>query len=598
MPFPARFLCRCVPALLWSLRAVAQPDAPADAPTAAVPAAAIPAATQPAASALPAAAPASATQASPLRDKPAKDAAGSAVPSLPSFAELQDRGARIGRIVISARDIFDLDNPREDKLLFRWANALHIGTRPGVIERALLFASGEPVSLPLIEETARVLRSNRYLYDVTIRPVAVDTVNNTVDIEVITRDTWSFDPGVTAGRQGGANTSGLRMHEYNLLGTGIGLSLGRSRSMDRTGTEYSLVNDRAFGGWTSLSFSHANNSDGRKTTASVAHPFYALDTPWAAGLRWSDDDRLEALYRGGEVDHRWRRQQRAGEFFAGVSTGRAGGWVRRLSLGLSYGTDRWSPEPGEPAPDTLPPEEKLVVPFVRLQLLEDDFRTLYNRNQVLRPETFALGLDASVQWGRAVKSLGSTGQPWLYSASASRGFDLGAGQLLVASSALDGRWESGRIFQQQLGAKLQYYRPQSHRWLFYAAASGDRLTHPGPTDELLLGADTGLRGWPARYQSGTRRALFTVEERAYSDVYLWELLRFGGAVFADLGRAWGGEDAHNTRNGWLSNVGIGLRIFSVRAAFSNVLHLDLALPNDPDVSVKKVQFNVKTKTSF
>ena len=50
--------------------------------------------------------------------------------------------------------------------------------------------------------------------------------------------------------------------------------------------------------------------------------------------------------------------------------------------------------------------------------------------------------------------------------------------------------------------------------------------------------------------------------------------------------------------GWLGNGGFGLRIVSARAAFSNVLHVDVALPLNADHSVKRLQLLVKTKTSF
>lgn len=516
--------------------------------------------------------------------------------ALPGFAELQARGARIGQIHVAARDIFDLDNPRENKLLFRWANALHIGTRPGVIERALLFASGEPVSVALIEETERVLRSSRYLYEVTIRPIALHD-DNTVDVEVLTRDTWTLDPGLSVGRSGGTTSSGINLREYNLLGTGIGISLGHSKTVDRSSNQFDLVNDRAFGGWTSIAYSHANNSDGRRDSASVAHPFYALDAPWAAGVSWLDDDRIDSIYRAGVVDSQFRHRQRVSEVFGGLSTGRVDGWVRRASLGLRRQQETFAVEPGLAAPAQLPTDETLVSPFVRLQLLEDDFRTLTNRNQVARPETFALGLDAQLQIGRASTSWGSTQDAWLYGASVSRGFEPQEGHTLLATSTLNGRLAQGTT-RQQTGARLQYWLPQGPHWLFYASAAGDRLTHPGPTDELVLGGDNGLRGYPLRYQAGSRRALVTLEERAYSNLYLWQLFRLGGAVFVDVGRAWGGEAAGVPRNRWLSDVGLGLRIFSVRAAFSNVLHLDIAMPNDPDVNVKKLQFLVKTKTSF
>ena len=80
---------------------------------------------------------------------------------MPTFAELEAAGARIGEIRIVAGDIFDLSDPRENNCFFRLANKLHINTRPNVIRQALLFESGQPVSVQKIEETERLLRGYR-----------------------------------------------------------------------------------------------------------------------------------------------------------------------------------------------------------------------------------------------------------------------------------------------------------------------------------------------------------------------------------------------------------------------------------------------------
>ena len=85
-------------------------------------------------------------------------------------------------------------------------------------------------------------------------------------------------------RTPGANSSRVGIRELNLLGTGIGVSYSRINSVDRSSNEFQINNERAFGGWTSLNYTRANNSDGARESASVTHPFYALDTPWAAGL--------------------------------------------------------------------------------------------------------------------------------------------------------------------------------------------------------------------------------------------------------------------------------------------------------------------------
>ena len=518
------------------------------------------------------------------------------VPPLPSFAELEAAGAKVGEIRIRNQNIFDIEDPKEDKVLFRWANALHIQTRVDVIERALLFNRGEPLKVRLIDETERVLRSNRYLYDVRISPVAYH--DGVVDIEVATRDSWTLDPGISAGRAGGANSSALTLREYNLLGTGIAVSYGHSSNVDRSSNEFQISNDRAFGGWTSLSYSLAKNSDGKREAAKIAQPFYSLDTRWAAGVTASRDDRIDAIYNAGNVVSQYRHRQNQAEVFGGWSEGRVDRWVRRYSVGVSQQNDAYAPEPALPAPAQLPPDEKVVAPFVRFELIEDRFEKSRNRNQIERPEFFALGLASTVQLGRATTGLGSTRDAWLYSASVSRGFEPVPDHTLIASAAISGQYADGQVRRQRLGGQAQYYLRQDKRWLFYAAASGDTLKNPDPSDALLLGGDNGLRGYPLRYQSGNRRALFTLEERLYTDLYWFRLLRVGGAVFFDAGRAWGGSNVNTVDPGWLGNLGFGLRLFSVRSAFNNVLHLDVAFPLGPADGVKKIQFLVKTKASF
>ena len=515
---------------------------------------------------------------------------------LPSFAELEAAGARVGEIRVVNNNIFDTDDPKENKLLFRWANALHIRTRPGVIERALLFKTGDPISVRLIDETERVLRSNRYLYDVQLRPVAYH--DGVVDIEVSTRDTWSLDPGVSAGRSGGANSSGIHLNEYNLLGTGTAVSIGRSKNVDRSSNEFQLINNHAFGTWTSLSYTHALNSDGRQDAVSVVRPFYALDARWAAGVTASKDDRIDAIYNAGNVVSQYRHRQKQAEVFGGWSQGLVDGWVRRYSLGVSLQDDAFAPEPGLTAPAQLPRDEKLVAPFVRVELIEDRYEKLDNRDLIGRPEFFALGFASTVQLGWATTGLGSSHDALLYSGTVSRGFEPALDDILTLSAKLSGQYANGQVRRQRLGAQARYYMPQGKRWLFYAAASGDRLTRPNPDEALLLGGDTGLRGYPMRYQSGERRALFTLEERFYTDLYVFRLFRVGGAAFFDAGRAWGGGSANVVNSRWLSNAGFGLRIVSARSAFGNVLHLDVAFPLNASADVKKVQFLVKSKVSF
>jgi len=515
---------------------------------------------------------------------------------LPSLAELEAAGARIGQIRIVTGEVFDMANPKEDVWLFRLANALRVKTRPGVIERALLFKSGDVVSVQAIEESERLLRSNRYIFDAQFRPRAYH--DGVVDIDVITRDSWTLDAGINVGRSGGTTTSDIRFIDYNLLGSGITAGFSRSRDVDRTSSEYQLANDRVLGTWVSLAYSHADNSDGHRDAASVVRPFHALDARWAAGLTASDDSRIESVYGGGNIVSQYRHRLQHSEAFGGWSAGLVDGWVQRYTLGLNVRDHAYAAEPGRVAPPGLPVDERLVTPFVRYQLIEDRFEKELNRNLIGRPEFFALGLAATAQLGRASTGLGSSRDAWLFSASLSRGFEPAPSQTLTTAAALSGQRSDGQWRRLRTGAQAQYYVPQGPHWLFFASVRAEMLTRPDPADLLALGGDEGLRGYPLRYQNGTRRTLFVAEERFYTDIYLWQLFRIGGAAFVDVGRAWHGGQVAQPDSGWLADGGIGLRIVSVRSALSNVLHLDLAFPVNPGTGVKSRQFLVKSRTSF
>lgn len=526
-------------------------------------------------------------------------AAQEAPPPIPSFEALEAAGATVGEIRIVTQDIFDTADPQENRLLFRWANALHVQTRPGVIRSALLFSSGQKLSLRAIEETERLLRGYRFLYDVQFRPVAYR--NGVVDIEVLTRDTWTFEPSVSVGRTGGTNSSSVGFREDNVLGTGISIGVDRSKSVDRSGTQFQIANERTFGTWTSASYSLASNSDGRREAVAVVRPFYALDARWAGGASASKDSRTDAVYNAGNVVSQYRRRETRAEAFGGWSAGLVDGWVRRWSLGLSVQDDGFAAEPGLTPPPELPADRRLVGPFVRYQLVEDRYDRELNRNLIGRPEFFALGLNTTLQVGYASTGLGSSVNTWLYAGTVSRGFEPASKHLLVAGATLSGQVADGRLMRQRLGLQAQYYLPQGRRWLFYAGASADLLTRPDPTQMLQLGGDNGLRGYPLRYQGGTRRALLTVEQRFYTDLYLWRLFRVGGAAFIDVGRAWGGTGGgytNTTNPGWLADAGVGLRIVNSRTAFASVLHIDIAAPVNTAPGVKGLQLLVKTKASF
>jgi outer membrane protein assembly factor BamA len=414
---------------------------------------------------------------------------------------------------------------------------------------------------------------------------------------VRTRDTWSLEPGISVSRAGGKNTGRLSIEEDNLLGTGISVGVQYKSDVDRSGTQFHIKDDNVLGTRGVIAYSYAHQDDGGSQALSLARPFYALDTRWAAGTSVSNSDTIDALYNAGNIVAEYGHRRTQAEVFGGWSQGLVRGWTRRYSAGLLHQDEDYELKPDRPAPVRLPSDLIIAAPFVRFELVEDAFRKDTNLNQIGRIEDVRMGWQSSVQVGRALGALGSTRDLWLYNANLNNGYDVTKDSILLTSASLGGRYD-GDSENQSLGGSARYYQRHGRHIVYYAAASADVVQDPDVPGPLLLGGDNGLRGYPLRYQAGERRALLTLEARAYTDWYPLRLIRVGGAVFYDVGRAWGGENQNLSNPGWLNDVGFGLRFLNARTAFGAVLHADIAFPLNRDPSIKSVQFILRTKVAL
>lgn len=516
---------------------------------------------------------------------------------LATFAELEAQGLRIGEIRIRAQNIFDLADPTENNWLFRLANSLHLTTRPDVVRRSLLFKPGDPLSARLIDETERLLHTNRFLYEAEIRPGAVH--DGVVDVEVITRDTWTIDLTGKYSRTGGQNSSRFGIRDTNLAGTALTLGFSQTSDPDRSGWELEATYPKALDGWTQLSYMQGKYDDGSSRKASVVRPFYALDTRWAYSAAFDRFDRVDSVYNAGDVVSAYRHGSKGFEVWGGGSRGLVKGWTQRYSAGVTARDDSYAVEPGEVPLVPLPTDHKMRGPFVAYEVVEDRFLRVRNRDQIARTEFVEMGFSSRVQVTRSLEGWGATRSAWLYAATVSNGFSLPGGHDLLAQLKLDRQLDSRGEPLDHQGMSLRYYAPQSARAAFYGLLSLDRIDKGAAAPDLLsIGGDNGVRGYPLRYQHGEQRALLTLEQRYYTDWYPFRLFRVGGAVFFDAGRAWRGVNQNTANAGWLSDAGVGLRISLDRTAFANVLHIDAAAPFDREPGIKAVEFSVKTQLTF
>ena len=527
---------------------------------------------------------------------PDQGAAADGDTDLPSVAELEAAGAIVGRILIEKQNVFDLSKPAENKSIYRLANRWHIVTRDAVIQQQLLIRTGDRFSQRLLEESERLLRANNYLYDTKITPIRY--ADGVVDIRVWTRDVWTLMPGLSVSRSGGENRSRVQLSEQNLLGLGIKLRVSYVDNVDRSSTSFEYFDKNLGESWTSVFLKYSDSSDGGTTQFTLTRPFYAMDTRWSAGATLFDDEREVSFYDLGNATAEYQSQTASHSAFWGWSAGLIDGWAKRWTTGIVYDDRQFRAVPNGQLPSLIPANRRLVYPFVGFELLEDQFQTASNRDQIERTEDFFLGARLTASLGWATESFGSDRDAFIYRLSASKGFGSIERKALFLSSWANGRFEHGDSKNTQVGANARYYNQISDKRLFFVtldASWGEDLDLDNLVD---LGGDTGLRGYPLRYQTGDSRILLTAEQRYFSDWYPFRLFRVGGAIFADIGRTWGDNPAAGPPLGWLKNLGLGLRLAPTRSSGRDVIHIDVALPLDGDPSIDDVQFLIESKRSF
>lgn len=507
----------------------------------------------------------------------------------------------VGSVQIINTDVFNETIASENRYIHQLANQLHIKSRRELIEAQLLFKQGEPFDNDALAETARNLRANRYLRSASV--TAKQICEGQVDILVETGDNWSLIPSFNFSRAGGENTFAFRLAELNLLGLGKSLELELDYTPVRDQQVLRYHDPMLLGSKTQFTTQLQNNTDGEVQVVEFAQPFRSLDTRASWRVRAGNTEYTQNIYANGltvdqlAVDREFAavefgfsngkqtlRKQREGKNHYRVVRWRAGWQYDRTRLGA---TARF--------PESTPIAERLFsYPFVQLSLLEPDFLEKTNLQLMESVEDIAIGHHLRTRIGWASEKFGSTKDAAAVEVDYSKGW-LPTPQLLgLLKTSASGFADGDGVDNGVAKATIQGFYFASGKNRFFASANliaGNRLFE---NNQIVLGGETGLRGYPLRFQTGSRRARFTMEQRYFLDWYPLRLARVGTAVFADVGSAW--DKGENPE--WLKDVGFGLRIVGTRQADAKVMHIDFAFPLDATDKIDRFQLVVSAKTQF
>ena len=531
------------------------------------------------------------------------------------------KSASIGNVDVRVLDVFDTTNDAESHLAHRIANRLHVSTRPWVIEQELLFSSGDPYDARALAESERRLRDHRGIYDACIAPIRVR--GGAVDVVVVTRDVWTLGVGAGVSRAGEANTVRFGLEDDNFLGSGRLLDLQYTDDPDRTEQRFRFQDPALLGTRAELALMLAERSDGYRHTLDLARPFFSFDTRWSAGGRLVSHQGEVKLYSRGEVADRFVMDQSFVEVRGGLSRGWNGTGAHRFLAGFTWDAREYddalvssieTPSPRllphrpvprrrldlAPTPTELPPPRTVAYPWIGWQWVEDGFVERRNLDRLARTEDWNLGTQLNVRAGWSSPTWAADENEAVGAFDWSRGIATPRGRHIVLLDAgASGRYGDVGAANVLGSARVRHFFSNFGRHQLVSSLAFDAARNLDPENQLLLGGDNGLRGYPMRFRDGDRRVLATIEQRFYSNVEVLKLFHLGAAAFVDVGRAWYSGIVPGEADQVLRDIGVGLRLGSSRSSKGTMVHFDVAFPLDGDSSERKsVQWLVRTKESF
>ena len=489
----------------------------------------------------------------------------------------RDRGHRVRDVAIVRQPIFATEREDENNRLFRAANRYHVDTREGVVADILLFEEGGEATGRVLEETERTLRAKSYLYDarVLVNRVCADGI----DVVVVTRDVWTLAPQVGFTRTGGEERLEFGLSDGNIAGTGADLSASWYDDLDRSGVAFNYLDPNLGRGRTQLAVAVLDNDDGGRWALDLSRPFFSLDTRRAWTVRVDQRESEQGLYL---LDRKYavlEAKTRSFEVSRGFSRGLVGRFATRWSVGYRHEDRELRQLRGVPQEYR---DRRLGYPWIAYERIEDDFAKSRNVDRLQSTEDIYLGRRFSALLGYSDSALGGDDDARVVlNAQFQDGLARRSGRhLALFGASLDGLLglDRGGLEDFLATAWVRYRHRQTPKLALHASGVFSYARNLRADRQLLLGGDSGLRGFPNRYQAGERSFVVSVEERYFSDLYLFRVFRVGAALFADVGRAWrpGGPD--DEPFGVIADVGVGLRFESTRTQRGRVLHLDLAWP--------------------
>lgn len=459
-------------------------------------------------------------------------------------------GYTIGDTIVSSQNF-----------ITKTGNNLHVKSQSIAIRNLLLIRHNQPFDSLLVKESERLVRSQKYIRDVSFVVKATAIKSDSVDIVIRVLDIWSIIPG------GSASVSGITIDlaDINFLGMGHQFQNVYTRNYNEhtnyLNTNYTIPNIRNTYIRTSLHFDILGDKNFNRGLI-IDRPFFSPFAKWAAGALFTQQFRNDSIRSNDSLFIQQRFKYNVQDFWAGYALRVFKGnteYKRTTNLisAVRFLRVRYLEKPSElNDPLHMFSDEDFYLASIGLSA----------RKYVQEKYLFKFGVIEDVPVGKVISVTGgyqkrnSTGRlylggrisfgnyyPWGYLAS-----NYEFGTFFRASHAEQGVLSVGLIFftnMVEIGKWKfrQFIKPQ-------ATFGFNRLSY----DSLTINEGYGLDGFNSLGLSGTHRLLLTVQTQAYTP---WNFIgfRFGPFITYTLGIL--GKRDNSFRNSTTySQIGLGVLI--------------------------------------
>ncbi len=532
--------------------------------------------------------------------KPSAPKANLAADPVPLWKTCDGKTVRLVNIEVA--DVFDGDDVAG---LYAAANSLKINTKDSVIKREMILKPGDTCNSFKIQESARNLRSLKFIRNVAITP-SID--GDFVDLNVRVQDTWTLVPQLGFSVGTGRKSQSYGIVESNVLGYGKQLEATSSEDQSRQTHELLYQDNRFLDSYNRFILAGYDRSDGTRSLVSLARPFRSLveKSAWAVDADAGDTiGRLFAnnteryIFRQDKVDFGTR-------YFA--ASGDPQVRVKRFFVGYDYIDFDFSQadlqdyedldlDPNEVSndPRDVPLDRRFSGPVFGVESITPNFVSMNYIDRFDRVEDYNLGPTSAASIMIAPKSLGSLEDSMLFNANHAFGDKFDRTSFYRTEFNISTRYQEETIENSLLHWEAKYYNVLGNwfegDWFLgkHTLAASTFVDYGDDLDndrELLIGGDNAIRGYKAKTFTGDKRLAVNLEDRFHIAEDIYELVSVGGAVFLDAGGSTYDSFGSLVTDNMYSDVGVGLRFAFPRSSGSQVLRIDFAIPlrDGPDGS--------------